>query len=183
MNEMWMNFRQKLCVIVLMLTVKSREFFPLGQQCKWQWPAWMWPNRCLHARESLRYGIHMLLSHSISTPRTCKNFIQKFHQFEISLPLLIFALLMLLTWKIRTQIAVQRVPLWPSPSMSVASKSLGYSSNCDNPKRPKIQVQRMEWTMHGRACAPILHINVSGIDTSDTIKSLQMTGNTKKIFG
>lgn len=84
-----------------------------------------------------------------------------------------------LTWKIRTQIAMQRVPLWPSPSMNVVCKSLESvdRSNCGSPKRPKIQAQHMVWPMHGIVCAPISRTNASSIGTNDTVRSLRRNTN------
>lgn len=132
----------------------------------------------------------MLLFHSIGIPKiyTAKNkfvcliYFNFFFFFKINFTSSAFRFLKcVLTWKIQTQIAMQRVPLWPSPSMSVENKSLEYCSNCDSPKRLKIQVQHMEWPMHGRVCVPILHINDLSIDTNDTVKSLWNRPTTKRI--
>lgn len=134
----------------------------------------------------------MLLFHSKGIPRTCRsrpqitnaqklnNFSELFQIFLINRNANSNCRPRVLTWKIRTQIAMQRVPLWPNPSMSAECRSLESCSNCGNPKRPKIQVQRMEWTKHGRAYAPIWHINASDIDTDDTIKSLEIAKRGKQ---
>lgn len=59
--------------------------------------------------------------------------------------------------------------------MNEAYKSLELvdRSNCESPKRPKIQVPHMVWSMHGTMYAPILHTNASNIGTNDTVKSLE----------